>query len=347
MRTWRVSSTRMPFPKESRRFRLLVIAGTGVLLLVLAAVSLCSGSASIPLDEVIRALFGGDQTEKFYQIVQFVRLPRTLAAILAGGALAVAGAILQAVLGNALASPNIIGVNAGAGLFTILLAAFFPQFIWFTPLAAFLGALAAALLVYLLAQKTGASRMTILLSGIAVSSFLGAVTDGVITLVPDTQAGRFAFLIGGFSGVSMDSLKLASLCILIGIGAALLFSYDLNVLTLGEETASTLGMRAGLTRMVFLILAALLAGSAISFAGLLGFVGLIVPHAARFFVGQDHRYLLPLCALLGGAFTLLCDLLARVLFAPFELPVGIVLSFLGAPFFLYLLFKQKRGRLHD
>ena len=204
-----------------------------------------------------------------------------------------------------------------------------------------------ALIVYGIACKTGASRMTIVLSGVAVSSFLGAFTDAILTFIPDTQMNRMAFLVGSFASASMEQVKFAGGCILLGVAAAMVLSYDMNVLALGEETASSLGMRTGLYRMAFLAIAALLAGSAVSFSGLIGFVGLIVPHAARVLVGQDNRYLIPLCALLGGAFTLGCDIAARTLFAPFEIPVGIVMSFLGGPFFIYLLLSRKGRRALD
>ena len=325
----------------------MVLAASACLLLALAAYSICAGAVPISLGELWQALTTGDTASKAGRIIHFVRLPRTLAALLAGCALAVSGATLQTVLSNALASPNIIGVNAGSGLFTIALAAFFPAYVQYTPLAAFLGALFALLIVYGIACKTGASRMTIVLSGVAVSSFLGAFTDAILTFIPDTQMNRMAFLVGSFAGASMEQVKFAGGCILLGVAAAMVLSYDMNVLALGEETASSLGMRTGLYRMAFLAIAALLAGSAVSFSGLIGFVGLIVPHAARVLVGQDNRYLIPLCALLGGAFTLGCDIAARTLFAPFEIPVGIVMSFLGGPFFIYLVLSRKGRRALD
>ena len=203
------------------------------------------------------------------------------------------------------------------------------------------------LLVYFVAQRTGASRIAIVLSGVAVSSFIGAITDTILTLRPDTAIDRAAFLIGGFSGITMDKVSFAGCFIVFAFVIALILGYDMNILALGDESAKSLGLNVVRLRFVFLILAALLAGSAISFAGLLGFVGLIVPHVSRLLVGYDNRNLLPVSALLGSVFTLLCDLLARVLFAPFEIPVGIIMSFLGGPFFIYLLIKGKRGRLYD
>ena len=309
--------------------------------------SISIGSANIPLSDIISAIKQGDHTSKTYAIIMFVRIPRTLAAILAGCALSVSGAILQSVLNNSLASPNVIGVNSGAGLFTVLIAAFFPASLHLTTVAAFTGAILAVFLVYFIAQKIGASRMTIVLSGIAVSSFIGAITDTVLTLKPDTVIARTAFLIGGFSGITMEKISFAGWFIILALFTALIISYDMNILALGDESAKSLGLNVIRIRFICLILAAVMAGSAVSFAGQIGFVGLIIPHVSRFLVGYDNRILLPVSALLGSIFTLLCDLLARVLFAPFEIPVGIIMSFLGGPFFIYLLIKGKRGRLND
>lgn len=333
--------------KNSRSYNITVIAFLMILLIAGVFMSISIGSTKIPLSDIISAIKQGDNTLNAYKIIRFVRIPRTLAAVLAGCAFSVSGAILQSVLNNSLASPNVIGVNSGAGLFTVLIAAFFPASLYLTTIAAFVGAILAVFFVYFIAKKTGASRMAIVLSGVAVSSFIGAIIDTVLTLKPDTMIVRTAFLIGGFSGITMDKLYFAGLFIAAAFLIAFILSYDMNILTLGDETAKSLGLNVGRFRFTFLILAAVLAGSAISFAGLIGFVGLIIPHAARFLVGYNNRILLPVSALLGSIFTLLCDLLARVLFAPYEIPVGIILSFLGGPFFIYLLIKGKRGPLYD
>ena len=289
----------------------------------------------------------GDHSTNTYRIISYVRIPRTIAAVLVGCALSVAGAILQSVLNNSLASPSIIGVNSGAGLFFVLMAAFFPTSIYLSTIAAFVGAILAVFLVYSIAKKTGASRMAIVLSGVAVSSFIGAITDTILTLKPDTLIARAAFIIGGFSGVTMGRVAFAGIIIIIAFIIALILSYDMNVLALGDESAKSLGLNIARIRFFSLTIAAILAGSAISFAGLIGFVGLIVPHASRLLVGHDNRILIPVSALLGSIFSLLCDLLARVLFAPYEIPVGIIMSFLGGPFFIYLLMKRRRGQLYD
>lgn len=337
----------MNLNKNSKSYNGAVIAFFVILLLIGVLLSISLGSSEISLTEIISALQQGDISSKVFRIISFVRIPRTLAAVLAGCALSVSGAILQSVLNNSLAGPSIIGVNSGAGLFAVLIAAFFPGNLYFTTIAAFIGALLAVLLVYFIAQKTGASRMAIILSGAAVSSFIGAITDTILTLKPDTVMGRAAFLIGGFSGITMDKVSFAGCFIVVAFLIALVLSYDLNILALGDESAKSLGLNVVSLRFIYLILAAILSGSAISFAGLLGFVGLIVPHLSRFLVGNDNRILLPVAALQGSVFTLLCDLLARVLFAPYEIPVGIIMSFLGGPFFIYLLIKGKRGLLYD
>ena len=322
------------------------MAVAAMALLGCALLSLCVGAVALSPGQVWQALTG-HATGAVRQICLLVRLPRTIAAVLAGAALSVSGLILQTVLNNALAGPNIIGVNAGAGLFTLLLAAFFPSLLLFTPLAAMLGALVATLLIYFIASATGASRMTLVLAGIAISSFLGAMTDTVLTLVPEAQTSRMSFMIGGLSGVYMRQMLPAMAVIAAGMLLAFVLRRQMNVLMLGDEVATSLGLRTRAVRFALLLAAAMLAGGAVSFAGLLGFIGLIVPHAARFLIGYDQKALVPLCALLGAAFTLLCDLLSRVLFAPYEIPVGIVLSFIGGPFFLMLLLRQKRGRLYD
>ena len=341
------SSTRRFFIKQqTKSYNIFVIALLALCLLFFAALSISIGSSKIVLAKTISVLFSGGELTKEFLIINYVRIPRTVAAMLAGCALSLAGLMLQTVLNNALAGPSIIGVTSGAGLFTALVTALFPPYLTLMPLAAFAGALIATLLVFFIAKKTGASRITIVLSGAAVSSFIGAFTDTILTIWPDTVLIRTSFVIGGLAGVTMDSIKLPGIIIFISFFIGLIFSYDMNVLSLGDETAKSLGLNVSRYRFLFIVLSSLLAGSAISFAGLLSFIGLIVPHAGRFIIGSDNRLLVPVTALLGSSFALFCDLLARTLFAPYEVPVGIIMSFLGGPFFIYLLLKQRR-RLID
>ena len=279
-------------------------------------------------------------------IFRFVRLPRTLGCLLAGAALAVSGAVIQGVLSNKLASPSIIGVNAGAGLAVTVCCACGALSGWAIAGSAFLGALIAVLLIVFAAEKAGASRTTVILGGVAVNAFLNALSEAVSTLIPEVGMLAGDFRVGGFGSVSYIRLIPAGVLIALALTAVLSLHNELDVLALGEETARGLGMNVKKIRTLLLVLCAMLAGAAVSFAGLLGFVGLIVPHAVRRISGGESKYLLPLSAMGGAAFVTLCDTAARVVFAPFELPVGIVLSVLGGPTFLLLLLNRKGGRTH-
>lgn len=334
-------------PPKSAKAKVGVLLLLAILAFLMAGVSLLSGSQAFTVGQLVSCIQTGDTTSPVWRILVHVRLPRTLACVLAGAALAVAGTLIQAVLNNAMASPNVIGVNAGAGFFAIAASVLLPFGAGVVPVAAFLGALLTTLLVYALASRAGLSRVSLVLAGIAVSGILSAGIDTLTLLYPDQIVGATGFMIGGFSGVTMASLLPASGYIGVGLLLAFLLAADLDVLQLGEETASSLGMHVGWVRFLSILAASLLAGAAVSFAGLLGFVGLLVPHAARRLVGTENKFLLPASAVLGIGFLLLCDSLGRGLFAPFELPVGIIMSFLGGPFFLFLLLRQKRSRVYD
>lgn len=330
--------------KEKRQNR-LVLAALAVLTLGAMALSLCVGSQGVALPRLLAALRAGDPADPVRRIVLYVRLPRMAAGLCCGAAMAVAGALLQAVLNNAMASPNVIGVNAGAGFFALLAGVLLPQRA--VPGAAFAGALVTALLIYLLALRAGLARTTLVLAGLAVSGILTAGVNTMRLLFPEGVTGADGFLIGGLSGVSLTAVGSALPYLAAGGVLALFLAPELNILALGEQTAASLGLPVGRTRLASILAAALLAGAAVSFAGLISFVGLLVPHIARRLVGVDHRVLLPACALLGAIFLLVCDTAARTLFAPYELPVGILLNVIGGVFFLYLLLGRKRGRVYD
>lgn len=323
-----------------KKFSLALLA-----MLSAALLSLCLGAARLTPVHLWQALLSGPRNTAGY-IFWYVRLPRTFGCLLAGAALAVSGAVIQRVLHNSLASPGIIGVNAGAGLaVTVCCAAGFLSG-WAIAGSAFFGALAAVLLIVLAAEKAGASRTTVILGGVAVNAILNALSEAVAVLIP--EAGMLAgdFRVGGFSSVSWTRLLPAGALILLAMAVVFSLRNMLDVLALGDETAQSLGLPVRRVRTVLLVLAAALAGAAVSFGGLLGFVGLIVPHAVRKVSGEESRYLLPMCAIVGSAFVTLCDVTARMTFAPFELPVGILLSVLGGPAFLWLLWKRKGGRSH-
>lgn len=322
-------------------FYLLTFAAIASLIVL----SLCLGAVRLSFADVCAAL-GGDTTGTAYKIVRFVRLPRVVAAVLCGMALASSGAIIQSVLRNPLGSPNVLGMHAGAGLFVIVCAALVPFAPKVLPLAAFAGAFITLLFVCALGKKAGGSKASVLLSGVAANTFFTALSDAIIVFVPDTIYSRTAFKIGSLSGVQLNVLAPAAVVIVFSIIIAFFLRHELDVLALGDETSQSLGLSVGAVRFCALVLAALLCGAGISFAGLVGFVGLIVPHCARAFVGSEMRHLLPASAFLGAALVLLCDLLSRLVFAPYELPVGILLSLIGGPFFVVLLLKERKAR-HD
>lgn len=306
--------------------------------------SLCAGAVFVTPGELIDALSGGTDSPLAGQILFYIRLPRTCGALLAGMALAVAGAVIQTVLANPLAAPNIIGVNAGAGLGVALCGALFPFTLALVPVAAFCGALLGVLLVLAISERTGASKLTLVLAGVAVSSIFGAGTDLVVTLAPDALIGYSDFRIGGLSNLTMTRLALPAGLILTGLLGLLFLTNELDILALGSETAQSLGLPARRLRVLLLAIAAALAGAAVSFSGLLGFIGLLAPQIVRRLVGEESRFLLPGAALGGASLLLYSDVCARTLFAPYELPVGVLLSLLGGPFFLWLLFHQRGGR---
>ncbi|MDR3092225.1 MAG: iron ABC transporter permease [Clostridiales bacterium] len=309
-----------------------------------AALALNLGAVRLTPSEVFQGLFGSPN-DAARQIMLNVRLPRLLAGAMAGAALAVSGVILQTILSNPLAAPGIIGVNAGAGLFAAAAMALLPGAFWAVPVSAFLGALLTVLLVYGAARAAGASRTTLILSGVAVSSLMTAGINTLLSLYPDILRGLRDFQTGGFAGVSIRQLLPAGVVITIGLLTALFFGGELSVLSLGEDSARALGLNAGLFRFLFLGLAAALAGAAVSFSGLLGFIGLIVPHMAKLLLPNGgKRMFIGTSAIMGAAFLTLCDTAARTLFSPGELPVGVLAAYLGVPLFMWLLYRDRRRR---
>lgn len=323
----------------------LLFTGAVLLLLLSILLSTCLGSVRISFAELMEVIqLGiGNVATPAARIFWYARLPRTAACVLSGAALAVSGAVIQGVLTNKLASPGIIGVNAGAGLAVTICCAFGVFSGWAIAGAAFGGAIAAVMLVALTAQKIGASRTTVILGGVAVNSCLNAASEAISILVPDAGMQAADFRVGGFSNVAYARLLPAGILILVGLCVLFTLTNELDVISLGEDTAQGLGMPVKKMRTVFLGLSALLAGAAVSFSGLLGFVGLIVPHVARKLVTNESGKLLPFCAIVGAGFVTICDLLARTMFSPYEIPVGILMSFIGGPFFLFLLINRKGG----
>lgn len=332
---------------QKNRDRKVYIAAV-VLCITAALCSICMGTANLTLSQLWEALCNGRKGGGMSaNIFWYIRLPRTAACLFAGAGLAVSGTVIQGVLANKLASPGIIGVNAGAGLAVTICCACGTISGWVIAGASFLGALLAVFLVSFTAQKMNASRTTVILGGVAVNSFLNAASEAITTLFPEVGMMSADFRVGGFSAVSHIRLIPAGILIVISLLIVFTLYNELDLMNLGEEMAQGLGLSVKHMRTIFLLLAALLAGASVSFAGLLGFVGLIVPHIMRRLVGSECKKLLPLSALGGAAFVTICDLIARTAFSPYEIPVGVLMSFIGGPFFIWLLLKQKGGRFRD
>lgn len=311
-----------------------------VLLVLSALVGVSFGASGVGLRGLFDAL-SGDVSTADARIFIYVRLPRVMASLVCGAAFAVSGAVIQGVLANSLASPSIIGVSSGAGLAVTVCTALGciggAQLSFFS----FIGALGAVMLVTLLAARFGTSESTLILVGVAMNSILGALSDAVITVSPDTAVMSHDFRIGDFSSVTYQRLIPSAVTVITVLIILFMLSSELDVLSLGEDSARSLGMNTAVMRALLLILAALLAGCAVSVCGLLSFVGLIIPHAVRRAVGSGARRLLPLSALLGAGFVTLCDTIARTVLSPYEIPVGIIMAFIGAPTFILILVKRR------
>lgn len=307
-------------------------------LLLLAAMTLSLGVGPLKLTvwELFTTLRTGTPAMPFH-IVWDVRIPRILLGVLTGAALAVSGALLQSVLRNPLAAPGIIGVSSGAGLAGVLVMLAYPAWSALLVPAAFSGALGAALLVYLLAWKEGISPVRLILAGVALSTMLGALTSAIMLFYAERAGGIFDFLVGSLSSKGWAQIQYIRFYIPCALAGGCLLARKLNVLALGDEMATSLGLNVERIRFSAVAIAALLAASAVSTVGLLGFVGLIAPHIVRILLGSDHRFLLPGAALFGAFLVVTADAIGRVAWDPVELPVGLLMAMLGAPFFLWLL----------
>ncbi len=313
-----------------------------VLLPIALIVSLQCGSCSIGPIDVFKAIFI-DKTSVNHQILWNVRLPRVLVGGVVGMCLALSGAILQGVLRNPLAAPNIIGVSSGAGFAGFVILIVFPDLTRLVPAGAFIGALASTLAVYSLAWSRGVQPLRLVLAGVAVSSLLGAGMSTLMIFYPERVHGVLTFMVGGLSARSWPHFNMIWPYALAAISISIFLPTRLNILSLGDDAATGLGVHVERTRLILIAVAALLAASAVSVVGLLGFVGLIVPHMCRKLVGPDNRILFPASLFCGAIIVIICDTIGRVLLDPIEIPVGIIMALIGAPFFLFLLKERKKS----
>ncbi len=320
-------------------FALLVAA-----LILSAAAAILVGAVTIAPSDVLSALFGADGTSG--TIIRELRLPRVLGAALVGAALAAAGTLLQGLLRNPLADPFVTGTSAGASLGAVLAVALGVEST-LVPLAAFVGAIAAIALVWRLARLGGRTTvLTVLLAGVVLTSFAGGLVTFVL-VSSDRLALRLravlGWLQGGVSVISWSELAVAAIVVAVGVAGALLLAPRIDAYAFGEETAAALGIDLDRTTAAVLATTALLTGAAVAIAGLVGFVGLVVPHALRFLLGATHRRLVIASIPAGAVALVLADLGARTALAPAELPVGVITGVVGAPFFLALLVRSRRA----
>ena len=333
----------------------LAVGSSFLLALVLAAalVSLSLGPVNIPASHVasiVLSLLGLDfadfsRTEQL--VIEQIRLPRIVVGASVGMALGVAGATMQGLFRNPMADPGIIGVSAGGAVGAVVAIATGMAGLFFLalPTFAFVGAMAATFLVYGIAAVGGRFSMaTLLLAGVAVNAFLGAVVSAVIILLPDNDALReiLFWLAGGLDSRSWEHVRISAPLILGGFAVIVLMARDLNLLMLGDDEARSMGVRVGLARPTLLAAAALATGAAVAVSGTIAFVGLVTPHVIRLVLGPDHRVLVPMSAAGGAVFVIVADTVARTIVQPAEFRVGVLTAFVGAPFFILLLIKNKR-----
>lgn len=322
--------------------RLLAVCAVAALAIAVAALSLMVGTRDVPLTDVVAALSG--DTSTLDRAAAAARLPRTLLALLAGAALGMSGAVMQGVTRNPLADPGILGINTGASLAVVVGVAWLGissghAFIWI----AIAGAAATAVFVYGIGSlgRGGATPLKLALAGTATAIAFSSLVVAVVLPRADIAGGVRSWQIGGVGGATFDRLAPISIFLAAGFALCLLSARRLNALALGDELAAGLGERLAVARAVATLGAVMLCGATTAVCGPIGFVGLVVPHACRLLIGVDHRWLLPLSALCGAVLLTGSDVLGRLAARPSELDVGVVTALIGAPFFIYVVRRQK------
>lgn len=309
----------------------------GMLLIISVVFAIGVGSIKVPLHELVTGIFNGEGGN--IGVVKDIRLPRIIMALLVGANLSVSGVLLQAVMGNPLADPGITGISSGASVAVMFLMLYMPGATATIPFWGFIGGAVACIMIYSLAWKDGISAMRIILAGVAVNAMLGGITSMMSILNSEKLSGVLNWLNGSLSGKSWGDIRVMFIYTLIGLIIAFPMFKGCNILALGDKTAKSLGINPNAQRMIISVVAVFLAGISTSFAGVIGFLGLVVPHISRIMVGSDHKTLIPFSALLGSLVLLLADTFGRNIASPYEIPVGVVMAVLGGPFFLYQLRK--------
>lgn len=325
--------------KRRSASRLMIFIIALILFIFGLGLNLSVGASDIGIIDALKYLFVWDGSKE-QLIISTLRLPRTLIGVFVGASLAVAGALMQAMTRNPLASPQIFGVNAGASLFVVASIVILPASAYSSVVFAFAGAAAGGAIVYMIASSGGMTPVKLALSGMAVHLFLSSMTQAVIILNESGEDVLY-WMTGAIDGSNwQDVLTIAPFSV-IGIGLALMFSGSVSVLGLGDETAKGLGQNMNGIRILISFIILILSGASVAVAGPIGFVGLLVPHIVRKVAGENYKYVLPFSALFGAILLVYADVLARWIAFPYESPVGIVTAIIGTPFFLYL---ARKGR---
>lgn len=322
-----------------------LLLGSALALVGAMAWSVSVGAANIDIRTVWSAIFAYNPDLTAHQIIQEIRLPRVVVGVMVGACFAVAGAVMQGMTRNPLASPSLLGLNAGAGFFLVLAFAFLPGLSYSSLIVvSFLGAAFGASLVYGVGalSRGGLTPVKLALAGAAVAALLTSLTTGLVIYYDLAQDVLF-YTAGGVQGVRWKQVVLLLPWFAAGIIGALVIAPNITILSLGDDIAVGLGQRTGLVKVCGTLVTLLLAGAAVAIAGGVGFIGLVIPHIARFLVGLDYRWIIPSSALLGGLLFVLSDLGARMVNPPFETPVGLITALVGVPFFLYLARRDRRG----
>ncbi|MCP3032503.1 iron ABC transporter permease [Halobacillus sp. A1] len=318
----------------------IIGAAIAVLLFLSAFLSsLYFGQTAIVVDDIVQAFTSFNSSSTNHIVILEERLPRAVLGSVIGACLAIAGALMQALTGNPLASPSIFGINAGALFFVVLSITLFS----FTSLVhimwmALLGATAAGVIVFMLGSlgREGMTPIKVVLAGAAISALFSSMTQAMLVLDENGLQQVLFWLTGSISGRSLDMLYPILPFIVVAVGVSMFMGNALNVFATGEDVAKNLGQKTTLLKIAIGVIVIILAGSSVSIAGAIGFIGLVVPHITRGIFGPDHRWLIPLCAVLGASLLVSADVVARLLIMPEEIPVGIMTALIGTPFFIYI-----------
>ena len=328
-------------PTLSSSKKICMILTTVFVLCFTILISLRIGSIDVSFKELIDGMFLNKQSNNFL-IIRDLRMPRVLSAVLIGGNLAVAGALLQTTIKNPLADPGIIWISSGASLGAIAVMVIFTDLIKYKIIIAFIGGIIAACLVYLIGEDKGFSPVRIILAGVCVNSILNALSSMVTVFNSAGVSSIQTWLLGSLVNVTWNDFKILALYTIVGIALCLLVIKSCDLMGLGDKTAQSLGLNVNRVRVMITFVAVFLTSISTGVGGVISFVGLVIPHICRFLIGSSHKFLIPFSYFMGGFLLLVADTVSRNIFRPYEIPVGLTMCLVGGPFFIYILRRSKR-----